>query len=377
MESSVRCHYEVLGVPRDAENAIIKKAHRKLALKYHPDKNPGDAEANREFLLVQQAYECLSDASERKWYDEHRTAILKGWSASGTGDGAEGMLFDVVPFMHASCYSGYGDDSNGFFAVYGRVFASIFDEEQEGKDFDINQSEGDARLVRDFGQCDEDWQTVATFYQLWESFSSEMTFAWADQYDTTEVDHRRMRRAMDNENRRERKAAKKERNETVVTLVKFVKRRDPRVAERRKTIEKERIEREQALKDEAVRKKREAAEARELWRQETAIDMTIMEQEDRIQGRIRLADLDDDYDYGGKKGKSKTKTQTRKEMRVAASEAEGTSEDDQNESTDEESGVEEMFRCECCKKDFKSDGQLQNHKNSKKHKAAMKRYNAN
>ena len=58
---TIQCHYDVLGVPRDADQATIKKHHRKMALKYHPDKNLGDESAAEKFRLVQQAYECLSD----------------------------------------------------------------------------------------------------------------------------------------------------------------------------------------------------------------------------------------------------------------------------------------------------------------------------
>lgn len=77
MTGQIRCHYDVLGVARDDDAAAVKKRHRKLAIKFHPDKNMGkseeeQAEAAAEFKLIQAAYECLSDPIERKWYDEHR-----------------------------------------------------------------------------------------------------------------------------------------------------------------------------------------------------------------------------------------------------------------------------------------------------------------
>jgi len=73
------CHYERLDIDRYADDAIIKKAYRKAALKCHPDKNVGNEDAAvEEFRAVQDAYDCLSDPNERKWYDDHREAILRG-----------------------------------------------------------------------------------------------------------------------------------------------------------------------------------------------------------------------------------------------------------------------------------------------------------
>ena len=64
-------YYEVLGVPRDADEKAIKKAYRKLARKYHPDVNPNDAEAERKFKQANEAHEVLSDPEKRKKYDKY------------------------------------------------------------------------------------------------------------------------------------------------------------------------------------------------------------------------------------------------------------------------------------------------------------------
>ena len=64
-----RDYYEVLGVKRDASDAEIKSAYRKLARKYHPDRNPGDKQAEENFKEVQAAYDVLSDKAKRSQYD--------------------------------------------------------------------------------------------------------------------------------------------------------------------------------------------------------------------------------------------------------------------------------------------------------------------
>ena len=66
---SKRDYYEILGVAKDASEADIKKAYRKLAIKYHPDKNPDDAEAESRFKEAAEAYEVLSDQQKRAKYD--------------------------------------------------------------------------------------------------------------------------------------------------------------------------------------------------------------------------------------------------------------------------------------------------------------------
>ena len=66
-----RDYYEVLGVARNAGEAELKKAYRRLAMKYHPDRNPGDAAAEEHFKEAKEAYEVLTDPQKRSLYDQH------------------------------------------------------------------------------------------------------------------------------------------------------------------------------------------------------------------------------------------------------------------------------------------------------------------
>jgi molecular chaperone DnaJ len=85
MAEAKRDYYEVLGVSRDADDATLKKAYRQLAKKYHPDMNPGDAEAERKFKEASEAYAVLSDPDKRRQYDQFGHAAFEGGGAGGFG----------------------------------------------------------------------------------------------------------------------------------------------------------------------------------------------------------------------------------------------------------------------------------------------------
>ncbi len=85
-----RDFYEVLGVERGASEADLKKAYRRLAMKYHPDRNPGDKEAEDKFKEANEAYEVLSDASKRAAYDQYGHAGVDPNMGGGAGAGFGG-----------------------------------------------------------------------------------------------------------------------------------------------------------------------------------------------------------------------------------------------------------------------------------------------
>ena len=108
MAESKRDYYEVLGVSKDADDAAIKKAYRALAKKYHPDMNPGDAEAEKKFKEASEAYAVLSDAEKRRQYDQFGHAAFEG-GAGGAG-GFGGFDFNGADF---------GD-------IFGGIFGDLF-----------------------------------------------------------------------------------------------------------------------------------------------------------------------------------------------------------------------------------------------------------
>lgn len=100
---SKRDYYEILGVSRGATDQEIKSAYRRLAIKYHPDKNPGNAEAEEQFKEAAEAYSILSDGDQRARYDRYghegvsSSAGARSWGAQGFG-GIEDILGDLFGF---------------------------------------------------------------------------------------------------------------------------------------------------------------------------------------------------------------------------------------------------------------------------------------
>ena len=101
-----RDYYKILGVEKSASADEIKKAYKKVAIKYHPDRNPGDKEAEKKFKQAAEAYQVLSDPEKRARYDQFGAAGVDGAGGFG-GGGFEGM------------------DLGDIFAQFGNIFGDM------------------------------------------------------------------------------------------------------------------------------------------------------------------------------------------------------------------------------------------------------------
>ncbi|XP_037655101.1 dnaJ homolog subfamily C member 21 isoform X1 [Choloepus didactylus] len=339
----MKCHYEALGVRRDASEEELKKAYRKLALKWHPDKNLDNAaEAAEQFKLIQAAYDVLSDPQERAWYDNHREALLKG----GLDGEYQDDSLDLLHYFTVTCYSGYGDDEKGFYTVYRNVFEMITKEELE------SVLEDDVEEFPTFGDSQSDYDTVVhPFYAYWQSFCTQKNFAWKEEYDTRQASNRWEKRAMEKENKKIRDKARKEKNELVRQLVNFVRKRDKRVQAHRKLVEEQNAEK--ARKAEEMRRQQKLKQAKlaeqykeQSWMKVANLEKELREMEARYEKEFGDGSdedvVEEDESKDGQDGKDSDET--------------------------EDAELYDDLYCPACDKSFKTEKAMRNHEKSKKHR---------
>lgn len=350
----MKCHYEVLNVSRDATGHDIKSAYRRLALQWHPDKNLDNLqEAKEQFLSIQNAYEVLSDAQERAWYDNHREQLLRG-----AGGSYNDNSLDVFRYFSPSCYKGFDDDPQGFYGVYSEVFSKLTSEEA-----DHLEDPEDIKKIPQFGNSTTPYEQINEFYAYWMSFATNKSFVWLDQFEISQGDNRRVIKLMEKENNKIRQKARKERNEEIRRLVSFVRRKDRRVILHNKLLQekaeenKRRIE--QIRKDKIIQRQKEIEEAKKregetLFYQSEEYQKKLSEIESLLAEEFGITSDDDTISEGGMESSNEDSSKT-----------DQTSE--HSKATNRGSKMKNLY-CSACSKLFKNVRSFENHENSKKHK---------
>jgi DnaJ family protein A protein 5 len=248
--------------PAAAASSLLSTRRSPSRLHTRADKNQHRLEeAEARFKEIQNAWEVLGDAHERAFYDAHRASILRSGERHQAGDGGPGGQRpadepDLYAYFSASCFAGFGEGPRSFYSVYGALFETLGKQEAAARAARAARAAGAARAASAppplagpaFGGAGAPWEAVATFYAEWAGFASAKDFAWADEYNPASAPDRRVRRLMEADNAKARKAARREYNEGVRELVAFVRKRDKRVAAR-------------AVEEARRRQEREAADA--------------------------------------------------------------------------------------------------------------------
>ena len=188
----MRCYYDVLEIPSDTQlsGEELRRQYKKLALRYHPDKNVGkEEEATARFMELNHAYSILSDSRQKRWYDEHREEVLRASADGGVTERLRGRPVDVWPLFS------YRFDPSDFFEKFGKVFVEVHEAEVE------SSAARDGFPKREdpppLGDESSPAALVRAFYSYWSSFNSCLSFAWEDVHDTTDAPNRAVRRCVD------------------------------------------------------------------------------------------------------------------------------------------------------------------------------------
>lgn len=372
------CYYELLDVQPTANDNDLKKAYRKKALQYHPDKNPDNVdEATEIFARIRAAYEVLSDSQERAWYDSHKQQILNDDPIGANDDGTFEYEVDasitgvtteeLLMFFNSALYTRLDDTPAGFYQIAGKVFAKLAkDEVLNGRKLglekfnlhqddhfeqDINtlgyrkasemhssnyQNSADCSLFPPFGESSTEYELLKEFYKKWSDFSTLKSFSWKDEYMYSKMYDRRTKREIKKRNDKARQQAKNEYNKTVKRYVAFIKKLDRRMKDG-------------AKKAEELKRSKERQRQKEL-RDAYLADRTNNLSEFKIQSwqaieEENLEELEKRYNEADQTVKNIDEGDSENEIIV--------------------------YDCFICNKRFKSEKQLTNHMNTKVHRKRL------
>ncbi|KAF8638701.1 hypothetical protein AX17_001996 [Amanita inopinata Kibby_2008] len=234
-------YYQILEVDENATAEEIKRSFRRLALIHHPDKNQDNVEkSTKRFAALQQAYEVLSDDQERAWYDAHKASLAP---EPDEDDVVNDVCRGVPPrrtrgrgitarhlsrFFDTTLWSSFDDNEYGFFSIYHNLFARLAVEETCFSEDILYPSFGSATSPWTNSSDGRDAESAKPFYTIWMNFATAKDFSWCDRWNLGDAPDRRVRRLMEKENKKAHDEARREYNDTVRSLAKFLRKRDPR-----------------------------------------------------------------------------------------------------------------------------------------------------
>lgn len=363
-----------------ADDNELKKAYRRKALQYHPDKNPENVEEATEiFASIRAAYEVLSDPQERAWYDSHKEQILNDEPIGLNEDGefeyevdatVTGVTTDeLLMFFNSSLYTRVDDTPAGLFQIAGRVFAKLAKDEvlngrrlgltkhnmykddqfeqdinsagyskaceQQFKDYELAP---ESMLFPPFGHSSTDYEYLKSFYKKWSGFNTLKSFSWKDEYVYSNNYDRRTKREINKRNEKARQSARNEYNKTVKRFVVFIKKLDKRM--------KDGLKKSEELKRSKARQKQKELKDAFNTDKKTKLEGEFEPQNWQAIDEQNIKEMEKLYED----------SQDRDALQDAVIE-------DFNE---EEEVI--VYDCFICNKRFKSEKQLENHCNTKLHK---------
>jgi hypothetical protein len=134
----------------------------------------------------------LIDPNERKWYDDHKSSILRGNNVgSNSNEDVKTDISNLWSYFSHTCYSGPDDGPSGFYTIYRNVFERLDSEE--------NIENVNRTPYPIFGDSSTNPKDVLRFYTFWSNFVTGLSFSWEDQYDSRDAPNRDTRRAIDKE----------------------------------------------------------------------------------------------------------------------------------------------------------------------------------
>lgn len=259
---------------------------------------------------------------------------------------------DVYQYFTAACYKGFGNDSNSFYAVYGKVFDQLATE-----DIEFMDSPDDYENIPKFGTSTSDYETiVGPFYAYWQSYCTKKTYTWLCQHNIQEIRDRRILREIEKETKKIAQKARKERNDEVRALVSFVRKRDKRVQEYKKILE------ERAEQNRLKQQQHRLAQLRKNQQEALAMQNSHQSVFNTSDHEAQLREMEqaygsdsDDSDYDD-----------------LENEADTDNEDELNGEDDAELYLDDLY-CVACNKSFKNESSYENHESSKKHRENTER----